>query len=516
LLFLEWRFQALSAAAAQLSSMLPSGHSYLIAIGLALWIGMAVYSLRRRHELSNEIKAHKTLQSEFEVAIITDKMTGLPNRQGLELYLKTMAETCPASHELTLIGALFSNLKLIANVQGFEIANAIAMDVTGRLVARVHVPELVASVNGEQFYILLQDEPQALAQRAHALIDSLVENLRSVDLRNGPNLPLALHVGVANLSQCPRRAKGPIAAEMIRRCDLATHEASQHGAGAVVHFDATMEKSIDQRAIIEASLDEAIRNCQIEPHFQPLIDLSDGSVSCFEVLARWRHPAIGQIPPSTFIPIATESGRLEELTLSIVERACRAATEWPGAFRLAFNVSPKSLNSSRFLDNLLATLKSTQFPTNRVEVEITEDAFVQDAFILARPIGRLKSEGISLAIDDFGTGYSSLRHLQILPFDKIKIDQSFIRDMNENPESRKIVEAIIGLGRSLGLATVAEGIEVERQRTSLERLGCKTGQGYLFAKAMPAAQVANFIRSQSEAALTRLDFPKARALGMAS
>ena len=282
---------------------------------------------------------------------------------------------------------------------------------------------------------------------------------------------------------------------MMRRCDLAVHEASQRGAGEVVIFDATMEKSIDQRAVIEASLDEAIRSGQIEPHFQPLIDLSDGSIVGFEVLARWRHPALGQIPPVVFIPIAAESGRLEEMTLALLDRACRAAASWSGEFRLAFNVSPKSLNNDRFLDDFIRTLEATPFPARRVEVEITEDAFVHDAFTLSKPIGKLKSQNMSLAIDDFGTGYSSLRHLLILPFDKIKIDQSFIRDMKDNPESRKIVEAIVGLGRSMGLATVAEGVETEEQRVVLRHIGCKIGQGYLFAKPMPAEQAASFMRA---------------------
>ena len=515
LLFLESQFGALSAAAAMLTQALPAGKSYLIAIGLALWIGMAVYSLRRRYELSREIEAYKTLQSEFEVAVITDKMTGLPNRHGLEIYLKAMTASVAEGQDLMLVGVLFSNLKMIANVQGFGIANAIAMDVADRLVVRVQVPELVAAVNGEQFYLLLKDEAGALEERANRLIEFLVENLRSIDLADGPNLPLALHVGVANLSHCPKGGQSPASAEVMRRCDLAVHEASQRGSGSVVFFDATMEKSIDQRAIIEASLDEAIRGGQIEPHFQPLIDLANGSVAAFEVLARWTHPAIGQIPPSTFIPIATESGRLEEMTLVLLDRACRSALDWSGEFRLAFNISPKSLNNDRFMDEFVRTLKATGFSPRRVEVEITEDAFVQDAFILSKPINKLKVEGISLAIDDFGTGYSSLRHLQILPFDKIKIDQSFIRDMTDNPESRKIVEAIVGLGRSMGLTTVAEGIEGETQRAILEDLGCKIGQGYLFAKAMPAEQVPAFIRAQANGEKKPPKMPKARALELA-
>ena len=496
LLFEESRFGALGYVASGLSGALPAGRNYLIAAGVALWLGMAVYSLRRRRELSLGTEAYKRLQSEFEVSVITDKMTGLPNRQGLETYLNAAARALAGDQDLILVALHFSNLKMIANVQGFEIADAVVTAATERLVARVHVPDLVASLNGEHFYIQLQGEHRALAARASALIDSLVESLRNVELRNGPKLPLSLYVGAACLSLCPRRTTSTIALEMLRRCDLALHEAEQRGAGSVVFFDKTMEKAIDRRGIIKSSLDEAIRSGRIGPHFQPLIELADGSVAGFEVLARWNHPVIGEIPPSVFIPIVTESGRLEEMTLAILDRSCRAAKEWPGAFRLAINVSPKSLNDERFLNDFLAVIKSAGFQPDRVEVEITEDAFVQDAFLLSKPIAKLKSEGLSLAIDDFGTGYSSLRHLLLLPFDKIKIDQSFVANMIDNPESRKIVEAIIGLGRSMGLTTVAEGIEREDQLAAVRGLGCKIGQGFIFAKALPAEQVPGYMRSQ--------------------
>jgi predicted signal transduction protein with EAL and GGDEF domain len=300
---------------------------------------------------------------------------------------------------------------------------------------------------------------------------------------------------------------------MLRRCDLALHEAEQRGTGSVAFFDKTMEKAIDRRGIIESSLDQAIRGGRIGPHFQPLIELADGSVAGFEVLARWSHPVIGEIPPSAFIPIVTESGRLEETTLAILDRSCRAAREWPGAFRLAINVSPKSLNDERFLNDFLAVIKGAGFRPDRIEVEITEDAFVQDAFLLSKPIARLKSEGLSLAIDDFGAGYSSLRRLLLLPFDKIKIDQSFVADMIDNPESRKIVEAIIGLGRSMGLMTVAEGVEREDQLAAVRGLDCKVGQGFIFAKALPAEQAPGYMRAQRPTITAR---PRLERLAIAS
>ena len=501
LLLAETRYGALSSLAGALSGALPTARGYLIAAGAALWIGMAVYSLRRRRELSRGIEAYKQLQSEFEASAITDKLTGLPNRHGLVVYLAAAAEQLSGDQDLALAGLHVSNLKMIANVQGFETAEAVITAVAERLACSVRAPDLVASLNGEHFYLLLHGAPPTLAARAATLLSGLIDGLRSVELPNGAKLPLSLYAGAAELSLCPRRATSPIAVEMLRRCDLALHEAEQRGAGAIAFFDKTMEKSIDRRGVIEASLDEAIRSGRIAAHFQPLVDLENGAVAGFEVLARWDHPVVGPIPPAVFVPIATESGRLEEMTLAIVDQACRAAKGWPGAFRLAINVSPKSLNSERFLADFLAAIDAAGFQTERIEVEITEDAFVQDAFLLAAPIAKLKAAGISLAIDDFGTGYSSLRHLQLLPFDKIKIDQSFVANMIDNHDSRKIVEAIIGLGRSMGLTTVAEGIEREDQLAAVRALGCKIGQGFIFAKALPADQAANYLRSQGRLAI---------------
>jgi predicted signal transduction protein with EAL and GGDEF domain len=405
--------------------------------------------------------------------------------------------------DMMLIGLSFSNLKMIADVQGFEAAGAVALSVTGRLLRHVKVPDFLACVNGQQFYILLVDGTDILVDRAAFLIDTLIDSLRSIVLVNGTHLPLSIHVGTVTLSDCPKSTALPLVSEMMRRCDLAVHEASTRGSGSVVTFDALMEKAIDQRAVIEASLDEAIRKGEIVPYFQPLINLTGNTITGFEVLARWQHATMGSVAPSVFIPIATESGRLEDITILILDRACRAAIDWPGDFKLAFNISPRTLNNERFMKEFMSTLKATKFDRRRIEVEITEDAFVKDASILSTAIKKLKVEGITLAIDDFGTGYSSLRHLQIMPFDKIKIDQSFVKDMSDNPESRKIVEAIIGLGHSMGLLTVAEGIEGEKVRLILEGLGCETGQGFLFARPMPAADVMEFIARQTRANLGR-------------
>jgi EAL domain-containing protein (putative c-di-GMP-specific phosphodiesterase class I) len=235
-------------------------------------------------------------------------------------------------------------------------------------------------------------------------------------------------------------------------------------------------------------LRNAIANAQVVPYFQPLVDLHTGALSGFEVLARWQHHSQGAIAPDVFIPIAEQSGQIDALTVCVMRAALLASRGWDERLTIAINIAPQQLKSEALVDRLLAVLQDTQFPASRFEIEITENALIGDLDLARRIVLRLKSHGIRVALDDFGTGYSSLSHLSDLPFDKIKIDRSFVHSMHERRESASIVNAIIGLGRSLNLPTTAEGIESQADADMLTRLGCNVGQGYLYSKPVPAEQ----------------------------
>jgi PAS domain S-box-containing protein len=238
---------------------------------------------------------------------------------------------------------------------------------------------------------------------------------------------------------------------------------------------------------------QSLRTDRIYPVFQPIVRLPSHSIASFEVLARWQDQELGMIAPARFIPVVERAGLIADLTSHIIRSACIAASSWPGEFRLAFNISPLQFQGAELPAQIEAAAQPSGFPLSRVQLEITESAVIADLTAARASINRLKSLGAQVILDDFGTGFSSLTRLQALPFDKIKIDGSFVRSMAASRESRKIVGAIIGLGQSLGMPVVAEGIETQAQLRMLMHLGCTYGQGYLFSRPLPAKEIPDLI-----------------------
>lgn len=243
--------------------------------------------------------------------------------------------------------------------------------------------------------------------------------------------------------------------------------------------------SIDQT---RACLSGALQAGEIWPAFQPLVHLRSRRIAGFEVLARWTSPVLGAVPPGVFIPLADGLGLLHELSLHLISEACARARDWPGDFYLAFNLAPSQFLRPELAAEVLAAVSRTGFPIQRVQVEITENALFHDNQVARRSVDAIKQMGATLSLDDFGTGHSSLTRLQSLPFDEIKIDASFVRALESDSGSLKIVTAVLGLGQSLGVHVIAEGIETERQAKLLEQLGCVLGQGYLLGRPAPHAQ----------------------------
>jgi predicted signal transduction protein with EAL and GGDEF domain len=278
-------------------------------------------------------------------------------------------------------------------------------------------------------------------------------------------------------------------ATLLRSADIAMYRGKREGRGNYRFFEAGMEEELQARAMIEGELRAAIADGSIRPYYQPLVDLPTKQLLGFEVLARWYHPTKGVLSPMLFIPIAEETGLIGDLSFGLLRQACLDAKLWPAHLQLAINVSPCQLQDPRLPERVLGILTETGFPASRLEVEITETALVQDINAARRTLKSLKNLGVRIALDDFGTGYSSLYHLRELKFDKIKIDQSYVRSLGRNAESVKIVDAIIGLGKSLGLLTTAEGIETASELEYLTDQGCSFGQGYLFGAPVPASMV---------------------------
>lgn len=483
LFFLDHRFGVLHRTAALFEAADSPIVSAVLAIAVASWIGVFSYAFRRRFELSQLTLAKVEAERNAVTAEICDRLTGLPNRSGFKAELDLrLRETATDGR----IGALFAvdvdRFKSLNEVHGHLTADRVLLDLSDRLATAVEADDFVARVGPDEFHILTRvDDASEASTRASAIVAAAAMTLDEVD----PPLPITIDIGIAFFV-------GNDGDRVMRHADIAL-ESAKRMEGSIAIFSPDMERTIRDRAEIETALEAAIDGDQISPHFQPVIDLANGGLTGFEALARWVHPTRGSIPPSVFIPIAEETGLLSRLTTKLLRQACTSARDWPAHIKIAINISPVDFKNPWLAQEILQILTEVGFPPQRLEIEITESALVVDHEQATRTLLSLKNQGVSIALDDFGTGYASLHQLRMLPFDKIKIDQSFVKTMRENIDSRMIVKAIIGLSGSLGLPTTAEGIESAGNADILRDLGCTLGQGFLYSAAVPAQQVPELI-----------------------
>lgn len=250
-----------------------------------------------------------------------------------------------------------------------------------------------------------------------------------------------------------------------------------------------MDAEAQARRVLELDLRAALERSEFEVHYQPILNLSAGHIVCFEALVRWRHPQRGLVPPAGFIALAEETGLIVPIGNLVLNIACRDAVRWPKEISVAVNLSPVQFKDRKLVGSVLSALSESGLAANRLELEITESVLLQDNAATFATLHKLRDAGIRIAMDDFGTGYSSLSYLRSFPFDKIKIDQSFVRELASSSDAMAIVRAVTSLGKSLGVSTTAEGVETNDQLLVLRSEGCSEAQGFLFGKPVPAAEV---------------------------
>jgi EAL domain-containing protein (putative c-di-GMP-specific phosphodiesterase class I) len=271
--------------------------------------------------------------------------------------------------------------------------------------------------------------------------------------------------------------------------DLALYAVKAGGRGGFQFYQSSLNKEVNERRQIEMDLRDAIERNQLELHYQPIIDLRRDVITGFEALARWRHPIRGMVPPAAFIPVAEDSGLILQLGEWALREACRRAVHWPADLKVAVNVSPTQFSAANLVDRIAEILAETKLPPNRLELEITERIFLADSQDTLAILHRLKKLGVRISLDDFGTGYSSLSYLRSFPFDKIKIDRSFVSDLSEGTQHIAIVHSVVSIAQALAMTATAEGIETAEQQQLLKMLGCHEGQGYLFGRPVPIENV---------------------------
>jgi predicted signal transduction protein with EAL and GGDEF domain len=352
--------------------------------------------------------------------------------------------------------------------------------------------DVLARLNSDEFAIvqtaLTRPEDTVLLSRR------LLEAVADPYLLDGQSVVIGATIGIA---MAP--GDGDDSEKLLKNADMALSRAKTESRGTFAFFETGMDARAQSRRKIELDLRDAIQNEVLKPHYQPLIDLTSGRINCFEALVRWPHPERGMVSPGEFIPVAEETGLINSLGVLMLRQACMDAAVWPDDVRVAVNLSPAQFRTSNLLSIVMDALKQSGLPPKRLELEITETLLLERSTQVLASLHALRALGVRISMDDFGTGYSSLSYLRSFPFDKIKIDQSFVRDLDANRDAQAIIRSIASLGIGLGVTITAEGVETEAELSCLRAEGCHEGQGFLFSRARPNMEVVQLLKAQCDA-----------------
>jgi diguanylate cyclase (GGDEF)-like protein len=460
-----------------------------VALGHKVQTVIAIRDQRER--LRTEAKIH-------ELAY-TDALTGIANRARFfdQLALHTASRRA-ADRPCAVMMIDLDRFKYVNDTLGHAAGDIILRMVAERLRSTLRESDVVARLGGDEFAIMqvAADEPEAafaLAARIVAVVES------RPFMVNGQPIHLGASVGVA---LCPGDGEDP--ADLMQKADLALYAAKAEGRATFCRYDVSLDEKMRARRAIEAGLRTAIAEGQLELHYQPLVDAATGCITSAEALVRWNHPERGLIPPVEFIGIAEETGLILPLGEWVLRTACAEAATWPANMGVAINLSPVQFREKSLVDIIAAALESAGLAADRLDLEITEGVLLSDEQGTMQTLNELVALGVRVSMDDFGTGYSSLSYLRKFPFDKIKIDQSFVSQLPEDDESAAIVRAIITMAKCLGMATTVEGVETQAQFAFSVDAGCDTLQGYLISRPLPSAALASFVEVGADPSLGRV------------
>ena len=426
-----------------------------------------------------------------------DALTQLPNRVQ---FLEEMAAAEPGlerGDHLAVLCIDLDHFKAVNDTLGHSLGDKLLQQVSARLWGATRENDLLARLGGDEFALLLRDVDSPA--EAAAIADRIVKALSNPFTIDGHQLVIGTSVGIAMAPQ-----DGATSETLMKNADLALYKAKNEGRSTFHFFEPGMDAAIQKRRIIEAGLRLALARGEFRLVFQPLVGLKENRITCLEALLRWDSAERGTISPAEFIPVAEETGLIVQIGEWVLREACRTAVTWPAGIRVAVNLSAVQFKNKRLFETVEATLRETGLPPTRLELEITESLLLSDNEPTLKTLHRLRALGVRISMDDFGTGYSSLSYLRSFPFDKIKIDRSFMRDLKSKGDSLAIIKAVIGLGQSLGMSTTAEGIETEEQLAAVREHGCNEVQGFLFSPPISAAKVTQMLAEQERPRLKRV------------
>jgi diguanylate cyclase (GGDEF)-like protein len=443
-------------------------------------------------------------QNEAQIIFMArhDALTGLPNRTLFQEHMAAMLDKGAEGQPFGVLCLDLDHFKEVNDTLGHPAGDELLRLVAARLRNCVRDDDLIARLGGDEFAIVVAS-PAGGQAIAASLSARIVESIGASYEIQGHDIVIGVSIGIA-LSE-----PGISGADMLKRADVALYRAKEE-RGTFAFFEAGMDELLQARLGMEADLRLALLRDEFELNYQPLYNLAEQRVTGFEALLRWNSPTRGRVPPGDFIPLAEQTGQIIPIGEWVLRTACAEATAWPDHVRVAVNLSPIQTKNKNVVTLVRETLEQTGLPARRLELEITETVLLQDTDAVMAMLHSLHDMGVKVAMDDFGTGYSSLSYLRRFPFDKIKIDRSFISDLrgiqsgleDAAPDALSaaaksaatIVRAIVGLGANLGISTTAEGVETAQQFVQIRQKGCTEAQGYFISPPRPAREVSDLLR----------------------
>ncbi len=458
------------------------GPDRALAAALVLNVALILLGWRRYEDLNREIRERTEAEQRARYLADTDPLTGFLNRRALlATGQQQISDAVADQRQVALFLLDLDHFKTVNDIHGHAAGDRVLQVAAERISAILPPNATKARLGGDEFVAMLGFEAAA-RDNIDALAAELVTALDNSVTHDGQQIRIGASLGISLADDASVTME-----TMVRQADIAMYHCKDEGRNRFCWFEPGMEMAVQVRNQIETGIREGMPRGEFVPHFEPQVDIASGRLIGFEMLMRWESPEYGLIPPERFIPVAEESGLIGELSLQVIRHAMELAKRWDPSILLAVNISPQQLKDPWFSQKLTKLLVEVGFPASQLEVEITESSLFENLPLVRSIVTSLKNQGVSLSLDDFGTGYSSLSHLRALPFDRIKIDRSFVAAMRGSPDAQAIVVAIVRLGESLAMPITAEGVEDEATAIELTRLGCAKGQGWYFGRAASAA-----------------------------
>ncbi len=468
------------------------GSDNLLHTTLILNIALILFAWRRYRDLHAEITERAEAEKRAQMLAATDPLTGFLNRRSITVRGANMINEATRHTKTVAFFMLdLDHFKNVNDVHGHATGDMVLKEAAKRIQAILPTSALISRLGGDEFVCAFKFDP-ANPDIVNRIAERLVSAMAEPVVSDRLHITISTSIGISRIE-----AGAETVEALMRRADIAMYDAKKRGRNRFCWFDASMERELRARNNIESGIREGIPLGHFMPFYEQQVELSTGRLKGFEMLARWESPTHGMISPEVFIPIAEECGLITDLSFYLMRRAMEDAKQWDPTLTLSVNVSPTQLKDPWLAQKIVKLLVETGFPAERLEIEITESSLFDNLSLAQSIIGSLKNQGIQIALDDFGTGYSSLAHLRALPFDRIKIDRSFVSSMTNSKDSAAIVAAIARLGESLGMPVTAEGIEDAEIERQLIELGCSKGQGWHFGRPMSSVQTRTLLLNRN-------------------